>query len=142
MNNADEFMNALAEFSRGRIVNNEDLGRIAALAFEFNNKELFEELAFEGKYLSGLVRIIRNKDNRFEEGYFEKVKEEYAFHADKVKSLILAIIEPGSGFIKEILNKKYFELSRGSLENLNSLCEDLGRVKSFLNSLKEEGKGF
>ena len=142
MNNADEFMNALAEFSRGRIVNNEDLGRIAALAFEFNNKELFEELAFEGKYLSGLVRIIRNKDNSFEEGYFEKVKEEYAFHADKVKSLILSIIEPGSGFIKEILNKKYFELSRGSLENLNSLCEDLGRVKSFLNSLKEEGKGF
>lgn len=138
----EEFMNALSEFTKGKIVNSEDLGRIVSLAIENNNMGLFGDLAFEGKYLTGLIRIIRNRDNSFEEEYFSKIKEEYASHADRVKELISLIIEPGSNFIKDILKRKYFELNRESLENLNSLCEDLGRVKSFLNSLKEGGKGF
>lgn len=137
-----DFIKNVVKTSKGKLNNTEDLERLAGLAFEFGNFTIFEDLAFHAKYLNGLVRIIRNKDNTLEDEYFVKIKKEYEEHIKKVKELFLIIIEPGSGFIKEIFMKKYFELNVESLERLNSFCEDLEKVKYYINELKEKEKGF
>jgi hypothetical protein len=137
-----EFTASFIEFARGKVNNPEDLGRIIDLAFLNDNKPAFEEMAFHAKYLIGLMHIIQIKDSPMDDEYFKKVKAEYAEHIEKVKEKFAVIIEPGSDFVKEIFKKKYFELTHESLEHLNKLCEDLGRVKSYINDLKERGKGF
>ncbi len=139
---ASGFLKSFGEFSKGKIQNEEDLARVVELAFEYGNKELLGELAFEAKYLSGLFRIIKSPENKLEEEYFGRVKGEYTAHIVKIKELFTKIIEPGSGFIKEIFEKKYFGLTQENLENLIKLCEDLARLKSYLNELKEKGEGF
>jgi hypothetical protein len=138
----EEFFSSFSNLYKGKIQQTEDLERIIKLAFEFGNFDIFEDLAFEAKYLSGLTRIIQNKDNTFDEEYFTRIKSEYTLHINKVKEYLSAIITPGSSFIKEILEKKYLELTHESLGELNKLCEDLSRIKSYINDLKDGGKGF
>lgn len=137
-----DFTASFIEFSKGKVNHPEDLARIIDLAFQYDNKPAFEELVFHAKYLTGLMRIVQTKDNPLDEEYFQKVKEEYAEHIEKVKEKFCIIIEPGSDFVKEIFMKKYFALTQESLEQLHKLCEDFGRMKSFLNVLKERGEGF
>lgn len=135
--NGKEFTASFLEFAHGKVNHPEDLGRIIDLVFQFNNEPAFEEFAFHAKYLVGLMRIIQTKDNPLDEEYFKKVKEEYREHIEKVREKFSIIIEPGSDFVKEIFKKKYLALTQESLEQLNKLCEDLGRIKSYLNDLKE-----
>jgi hypothetical protein len=132
-----EFAASFFEFVHGKVNHPEDIGRIIDLVFQYDNKPVFEELVFHAKYLTGLMRIIQTKDNPLDEEYFKKVKEEYREHIEKVMESFSAIIEPGSDFVKEIFKKKYLALTQESLEQLNKLCEDLGRIKSYLNGLKE-----
>jgi hypothetical protein len=139
---ADEFIEGFIVFSGGKLNYREDLERLIGLTFRHNNEQVLAELAFHAKYLNGLVRIIRNKDNKLEDEYFTSIKKEYTGHIEKVKELFLLIIEPASGFIKEIFKKKYLELSVESLERLDKFCEDLGKVKIYLNVLQEKGEGF
>ena len=140
--NAQEFNSSFIQFSKGNISCREDVERIIELSFQFNHIKTLEDLAFNGKYVTGLVRIIRGKDNSFNEEYFSKIKEEYAGHIEEVKKKFLLILEPGSDFVKGIFGKKYLELTQECLENLNKLCEDLSKLKSYFIDLKEKGKGF
>lgn len=138
----DEFYSAFMNFCGGKVSRAEDLERIIGLAFNSGRPEVLDDLAFQAKYITGLTKIIQNKDNSFDEVYFARIKEEYIMSLEKVKEKIALVIEPGSDFIKEIFADKYFALTQESLGELNRLCEDLSRIKSYLNTLKEEGKGF
>jgi len=138
----EEFYSSFLKIYKEKIQQPEDIERIITLAFNFDNFDLFEELAFEAKYLSGLKKIVQNKDNNFDEEYFTRIKSEYTGHINKVRESLTGIIAPGSDFIKEILGKKYLELTQECLGELNKLCEDLSRIKNYLNDLKEGRKGF
>jgi|GEM_PF-1213032 len=137
----EEFINSFYEFAGDKILCREDIKRIIELSFQ-HNKSALENIAFHAKYLSGLLSIIKNKDNSINEEYFSRVKDEYAGHVEEIKKQLTAILEYDSGFFKSIAGKKYFEMTQESLENLNKLCADLARIKSFLNNLQERGKGF
>ena len=137
-----KFTEGLFEFAKGKFKCKEDLERVIEISFRFDKLKNFEELVFHAKYINGLLRIIRNKDNSLEDEYFVNVKKEYAEHIEKVKGQFLLILQPASEFITEILKKKYLEMTVESLENLNKFCDDFSKVKSYLNELKEGGKGF
>lgn len=131
------FYNELINFSRGKILNEEDIIRLLELSFKENKLKDLEEISFYAKFTKGLLRIIQNRDNSIDDEYFEKVKKEYSENIQKVKSGVEVIISSGSNFIQEIFREKYFQLTHESLSNLNNLCSDLEWIKMYFNSLKE-----
>ncbi len=139
---AKQFNEAINAFSKGKLNYSEDLERLIEISFRFDNLRELEELAFHAKYLNGLIKIIRNKDNSPEADYFLNIEKEYAEHIEKVRAQFQLLIEPAPAFIKEIFTGKYLEMTVESMECLNKLCDDLSKVKSYLNELKESGKGF
>lgn len=141
-NRAEQFIEGLLDFSKGRIIFKEDVDRIIIIAFDSGNEEILKELLFEAKYITGLMKIIRNKDFASDTEYFNKIGGEYKEHLEKFTILFRRLLEPATGFIKEIFEKKFFGMTRESLEHLNNLCGDLGIIKSYLNQLNEERKGF
>jgi len=137
-----EFYESVIKFSGDKIKQKEDLKRIIELSFNNNTLQGFQDLAFSAKYVTGLLSIVRVNNENVNEEYLSKIKAEYLEHINKVKDLLIELLEPGTSFIKEIFKKKYFELKPECIENLSSLCEDLSRVKNYLNEMKEEKKGF
>ena len=137
---ADEFLDGLKSFAGDKLSQEEDIKRIVTAAFREDKLEELEKLAFSAKYAVGLMRIIRTRDNTFEEDYFEKIKTEYGENLEKVKRILGDLAESEGGFISSIFDEKYFRLNHTSLDNLNILCRDLEFVKQYLNELKYNSK--
>jgi hypothetical protein len=133
---AEKICNSVEDIARGNLFNKEDLRRITEIALQNNRMELLEKIAFSAKFTQGLVSVIQKQDNKIDEEYFAKVKEELINSFEKVKSLLEELLSLGSDFLSAIFKEKYLELSQQSLFNLNNLCSDLGYLKLYLNDLK------
>lgn len=133
---SEEFYNGLINFSRGKILNEEDIQRLLEITFKEDKLKELDDVSFSAKFTKGLLRIIQNRDNNIEDEYFEKVKKEYSENIQKVKSGLEDLIKNSSDFLKGIYEEKYFQLTHESLANLNNLCSDLEWVKMYLNDQK------
>ena len=133
---AEEFVNKVDEFAKGKLNNAEDIVRITELVFKAERKDVLEEMSFDAKYAQGLLKIIRGRDNKLEDDYFEKIKAEYTFNVKKVQSHLKKLLDEAKPFLQNIYNEKYFSLTHQGLNNLNMLIDDLSWVKMYLNHLK------
>ena len=133
---AEKICNTVEDISRGSLINKEDLRRIIEIALQNKRMDLLEELAFNAKYTQGLVSVIQKQDNKIDDEYFAKVKDELVQSFENVKFLLEELMKLGSDFLSTIFKEKYLELSQQGLFNLNNLCSDLGYLKLYLNDLK------
>lgn len=133
---AEEFIIKVDEFSNSRLKNAEDLTRLSELFFKEDKFYLLDDLAFSAKYAQGLIKIIRDRSNNFEDDYFDKIRVEYTEAIKKMRSVIEEILDGSSSFIKEIFSDKYLSMTHESLNNLNQLIDDLSWVKLYLNDQK------
>jgi len=130
----NDFIAEVEKELNSKIQNLEDIYRFLSISIEHNKTELVQQLAFDGKYIEGLLRIIRNRDNDFDEDYFERIKKELTGKLEGIRNNIESLIENESEFLQNIFRKKYLEISPDVLQNLTSLCTDLARVKELLNT--------
>ncbi|MCF8260748.1 MAG: hypothetical protein K9J12_08240 [Melioribacteraceae bacterium] len=137
-NDASEFVSKVSEFSKNSISNKEDLTRISAIVINNGLEQEFEKLVFNAKFLQGLLRIIRNKDNSIDAEYFEKVTGEYHMGLEKIKSGLKNILSYSDEFYRNIFEEKYMEMTHKGMANLTGLCDDLSWVKMFLNNEKQK----
>ena len=135
---ANEFYDGVKSYSRDDFTQAEDIKRLIEISFEYDEFESLKDLAFQGKYITGLMRIIQNRDNIVDDEYFDKIKSEYAQKIDSIKSLLKSLVEKEGSFLTSIFEEKYFRMTQLSLQNLNSLCQDLNWVKYYLNDLKNK----
>lgn len=133
---AEEFIIKVDEFSNKRIKNAEDLTRLSELFFKEDKFDKLNDLAFSAKYAQGLIKIIRDRSNNFEDDYFDKIRVEYTDAISKIRSVIEEILGGSSSFIKEIFSEKYLSMTHESLNNLNILIDDLSWMKLYLNDQK------
>ncbi len=136
---AEDFCIAVDEFAKGKLNNAEDLTRLTEIMYKINKENLLEDISFSAKYSQGLLKIIQNRNNNFEDDYFEKIKEEYTNAIKNIRTMLEEIVENGSSFIKNIYKEKYLSMTHESLHNLNLLIDDLSWVKIYLNELKRSG---
>jgi hypothetical protein len=132
----EDFFEGVRKYAGDNFAQAEDIKRLVKISFEQDEIESLEDLAFQGKYITGLMRIIRNRDDIVDDEYFEKIKSEYAGKIDNIKSLLKNLVEKEGSFLTSIFEEKYFQMTQLSLQNLNSLCQDLKWVKYYLNDLK------
>ncbi len=136
---AQNFCNEAEKFSRGEFNQKEDVIRITELALANHDWDYLDSLSFNAKYTQGLLKIIRNRANNIEDEYFEKIKVEYSEKIQKFKSELQELTNKAGKFVESIFDEKYYALTPQALENLNKLCSDLGKVKSYLNEKKHGG---
>lgn len=135
--NSAEIITELERLSGGNLFQKDDLEIIIKKALDGNKTVLLEELAFNSKFAGSLLKIIQKKEPSNDEAFFKKAISEYQESLQKIKNGINELIE-GDQFVINIFSEKYLRLNRNCLENLNSLCADLGYVKLYLNDLKRE----
>lgn len=106
---------------------------------ETNNYKLydtFEDLAFTGKYVNGLLRAVKIGQSNPDITNLQMIKKDLMKNIEKVISLIKEITANLSAEQMNEINVKFIELSREQFTNLTQLIDDLDQVKKYLNHLK------
>lgn len=96
----------------------------------------FEELCFTGKYVSGMIRVLKSAGGNPEVENTDKIKKDLSDNMEKVISLLKKITLNSSEEIKNAFNEKYFQLTASTLNNLYILTSDLDTLKKYINYLK------
>lgn len=138
IDSAEKIITDIEEIS-GRVLKSKEDFRII-LEASLKNKKIVElnELAFQAKFVTGLLSVIKKREAIVDDEYFKKVGEEFKHAYEKINVILHEILKESSDFVKNIFNEKYFSLSQTSLQNLNILCEDLSYLKLYLNDLKQK----
>jgi len=123
----------------GRSLNQkDDLQLIIGVCLQNNLMEDFEKLAFTGKYVHGLLRVLSNSDKIPEVKSVDHIKKDLSENLEMIISQLKNISIKMSNGDKENIEKKYFEVSKNSFNNLQLLSEDLNSIKKYLNDLKRK----
>jgi len=133
---SEKICNAVEDLAKGKLKNKEDLLRIIELALSSDKMNKLEELAFLAKFSQGVLRIIQNRDNSFEEEYFNSLKNEYIKSIQEIKTILENLLENANQFLKTIYKEKFLQLTMQSMNSLNDLCSDLVYLKYYFNDNK------
>ena len=133
-----DFIEELIRSAGNRIKNIDDIKWLYESAAKNEQTDLFEKTAFTAKYINGLKRVISSGSNNPEIGNIEQIKQDLVDNYKKVLQQINQLISGGDEESQSNFSKKYLETSGESFTRLNSLLEDLDRVKIFLNDRKRK----
>lgn len=130
----NDFLTEVEKFTGSILNKKEDLLVIINACKNSNKENIFEDLCFTGKYISGLFRVLRNSTNLNEVKNIDQIKKDFSDNLEKLRSKLQEI----SLFTeeKEQLEESYIQLSQNSLQNLQNLFEDLDSIKKYLNYIK------
>ena len=103
-----------------------------------NLEENFEELAFTGKYIEGLKRVLKKGGDFQEIENLDYVKKDLGENMEKSIEQIRSILQNASEETKMHFEENFLKLSAASFQNLNELIADLEQVKKYLNYQKRK----
>ena len=103
-----------------------------------NLEENFEELAFTGKYIEGLKRVLKKGGDFQEIENLDYVKKDLGENMEKSIEQLRGILHNSSEETKLHFEENYLTLSAASFQNLNDLIADLEQVKKYLNYQKRK----
>lgn len=129
-------LDSAEEFTNSILLQKEDLTIIIKESYKNNKAEIFEELCFTGKYVNGLMRVMKIGSSNPEVKSLDHLKKDLSDNMEKVISQLKEITLKSSFEVKEEFEKKYFKLSPESIRNLSELVSDLDTLKKYLNYLK------
>lgn len=134
--NTKSFLQDVENFLGESLNRKNDLQIIFELSVQFKLEKNFEELAFNGKYLNGLMKVLKSGTSIPEVESLEHVKKDLAIKMETLISQIREIVSNSDAATQSFFEKNYLELNQQNLMNLNLLFEDLDRVKRYLNFKK------
>jgi hypothetical protein len=132
-------LNVLEEvekFVKKQLNRSDDVRIIIKSCNETNNFKLFEKLSFTGKYVYGLMNVLKNSQDIPEVSSVENIKKDLSENLEKIISLLKEITLNFSQKDKIDFEEKYLTISQNSFTNLQLLIEDLDSIKKYLNYLK------
>jgi hypothetical protein len=123
-----KFIDEVNVFSDKKLINSADLEVLIALTEEKGKQSEFLELIFFSKFVIKLYRILKKGTPGSEE--YDKIKEEFSIHAEKVKEMLRLLVSLDEGSFR-IFNEKYFSNTPESFGKLIDLLNDLAWVKNW-----------
>ena len=132
-------MNLLDEVEKTAEINlkrKDDLQIIVDECVNNNLEEEFEELAFTGKYIEGLKRVLKKGVEFQEIDNLDYVKKDLGENMEKVIEQVRGMLMNASDETKTHFDETYLKLTASSFQNLNELIADLELVKKYLNYQK------
>ena len=135
---SENLINETEEFLKRSLKKKDDLRIILNSFMQKNKFEDFEKFTFNGKYLNGLFRVLRDSPNLSEVKSVDHIKKDISETIEKMISKISEVADSLGENEKAALKKNYLELSQDSLKNLQTLSEDLDDIKKYLNYIKRK----
>lgn len=129
-------LNLAEEFTNSVFTKKDDIMTLISESYKNNKPEIFEELCFTGKYVNGLMRVMKTGSGNSEVKSLDHVKKDLSDNMEKVINQLREITFNSSIEIKNEFEKKYFNLNPQSFKNLSELVVDLDILKKYLNHLK------
>ena len=136
--NASDFVNEVEKFSGTNLNKKAELLRIYEEAVNSGKEKVFEDLAFTGKYLRGLMRVLQNGSENPQVDSMDKIKADFSSNVKKVTEQIKNIISAADEGLRKHFEENYFEMSQEGLTNINELLADLEWTKMYLNDQKRQ----
>ncbi len=124
------------KFSNGILSRKNDLRLILNWALKEKREEVFADLAFTGKYITGLIKVLNKGQNIPEVENLDQIKKDLSSNFESFINKLKEIILPGDEQIKKNFEAEYFTLTPQSFNNLKMLAGDFAMVKVYLNHLK------
>jgi tRNA uridine 5-carbamoylmethylation protein Kti12 len=132
------FLDDVEKFTSKSFHQKDDLMNIIDSFNRTSSFKDFENFAFLGKYVNGLFRVIQSSGKVTEFQNLEQVKKDLGENIEKVISSLKEITLKLNEEHKIKLEKKYLELSKESIQNIQHLVEDLDDIKKYLNFIKRK----
>ena len=120
------------------LIKKQDLQIIFEVCNANNMLNEFERLSFTGKYVNGLLRVLKSSTNIPEVENTDNLKKDLSENMEKIISQLTEIISNAEKKNKVSIEENYLKLSQISLQNLQSLAEDLDKIKIYLNHIKRD----
>ena len=131
-----DLLDEVEKFNGKSLNRKEDLSIIIDSYNQTGKIEDFENLCFTGKYINGLLRVLKSSVKIPEVQSIDHVKKDLSENIEKVISQLNEITFKMKDENKKKIESTYLELSQNSLQNLQQLVEDLDNIKKYLNHLK------
>lgn len=136
VNISNELLKAVDEYSDHQIKDKKGLLLIFEECVSNNKEKQLEELAFNAKYIKGLLRVIKSGTGNADIPNIESIKKDYSVAMAKIVEEMKEIISLAGTETINIFEHTYFELNQQSFHNLNELLADLEWTKKYLNDSK------
>jgi len=139
MNLTDKnFLIGVEEYTGSLLQKKEDIKKIIELVIAEKKEEEFEKLVFTAKYISGMMRVLKNAPGIPEVNSVDHVRKDLNENMKKGIEQLKEIISSGSESVGDYFNKMYFNLSTQNFSNITQLFSDLESVKKYMNHLKRQ----
>lgn len=130
------FLNDVEKFIGRSLNKKEDLTILLNLYFQKKELKEFEDIAFLGKYINGLFRVLQSSGKVNEFNYIDQVKKDFEVNVEKLTSQLQEISLTLGNDDKNKIEENYLRLAKESFLNIKQLAEDLDHIKKYLNHLK------
>jgi hypothetical protein len=139
MNFTDKnFLTEVEEYTGNLLQKKEDVKKIIELVGAEKKEEEFEKLVFTAKYISGMMRVLKNAPGIPEVSSIDHVRKDLNENMKKGIEQLKEIITFGSESVGDYFNRMYFDLSTQNFINITQLFSDLELVKKYMNHLKRQ----
>ncbi len=132
------FLTGVEEYTGSLLQKKEDIKKIIELVAAKKKEEEFEKLVFTAKYISGMMRVLKNAPGIPEVNSVDHVRKDLNENMKKGIEQLKEIISSGSESVGDYFNKMYFNLSTQNFSNITQLFSDLESVKKYMNHLKRQ----
>jgi hypothetical protein len=131
-------LSELDTFSGGKITRRPDLGILLESGRVQPERDILDELSFYSKFLHRsygiMARIGRNG-----EGY-GRLATEFSDTVARARALVISLIANSPEDVRKRFTATYLPMTQEGLDNLLSLCHDLGWYKNWLIDTKRQRK--
>ena len=139
MNFTDKnFLTGVEEYTGNLLQKKEDIKKIIELVAAEKKVDEFEKLVFTAKYISGMMRVVKNAPGIPEVSSVDNIKKDLNENMKKGIEQLKEIIAHGGENVGDYFNKMYFNLSTQNFTNITQLFSDLESVKKYMNHLKRQ----
>lgn len=132
----NDFLDSVEAYTERKLHHKFFLQQLIDETTKYKLYDKFEDLAFTGKYVNGLLRAVKIGQSNPDVTNLQMIKEDLMKNIEKVISLIKEITSTLTEEPMNEINLKFIELSREQFTNLTLLMDDLDQIKKYLNHLK------
>ena len=133
-------LNETEKFSNTSLNRKTDLQLIIDNCISNNLYKEFEDLAFTGKYIEGLKRVLSKGADFQEIDNLVYVKKDLTSSMEKILEQIRLTLSESEKSIQDYFQNTYLSLKPDNFRNLNELLQDLELIKKYLNFIKRTEK--
>lgn len=133
-NTSNTFWNNFESFAGNKLHEPVDIKLIIESAYKQNNPDALEDIAFTGKYIFGLFKVLIKSQQNPDVQDISNIQNDLSKNLPKLIEQLENLFDENPP--AEALKEKYCTMKQESLQALEKLLPDLDLLKIFLNERK------